>query len=130
MVSWMLVMLLAPVLFIAVAVAVITAKSRQQTPTGPLCGNCGYNLTGSTTNRCPECGELFVDAGIIKHQPPQARKGVVVALVIACLAGLVAMFFGYAAMRRTFTPPVVMKAPASAPAAASQPVEQTQERTP
>jgi hypothetical protein len=26
---------------------------------GTLCANCGYNLTGNVTGRCPECGEVI-----------------------------------------------------------------------
>ncbi len=31
----------------------------------PRCGHCNYNLTGATSNRCPECGLLFIEAGVI-----------------------------------------------------------------
>ncbi|MCA9254519.1 MAG: hypothetical protein KDA33_02730 [Phycisphaerales bacterium] len=30
----------------------------------PYCGECGYDLTGSDSDRCPECGLPFVVAGI------------------------------------------------------------------
>ena len=30
--------------------------SRYHELTGPLCKNCGYNLTGLTSSTCPECG--------------------------------------------------------------------------
>lgn len=30
----------------------------------PICGNCGYDLSGSEANRCPECGRLFIEAGL------------------------------------------------------------------
>ncbi|HNQ22220.1 MAG TPA: hypothetical protein PKK06_03915 [Phycisphaerae bacterium] len=28
-------------------------------PLPPVCPRCDYNLTGSVTNRCPECGYIF-----------------------------------------------------------------------
>lgn len=30
----------------------------------PRCGHCGYDLTRSESNRCPECGLLFIEAGV------------------------------------------------------------------
>ena len=33
----------------------------------PVCPTCGYNLTGLTTNRCPECGYTFLRKEIKKQ---------------------------------------------------------------
>ena len=50
----------------------------------PRCGNCGYNLTGSESNRCSECGLLFIDAGIVRGSasPSRARRRVGIALIL------------------------------------------------
>ena len=43
--------------------------ARRQRGTEPRCGECGYNLTGSLSDRCPECGLRFVEAGVVKGSP-------------------------------------------------------------
>jgi hypothetical protein len=43
---------------------------------GPRCGNCSYNLTGSGTNLCPECGKLFIEAGVLVPPGPEAVRRV------------------------------------------------------
>lgn len=35
--------------------------------TGMRCEKCGYNLTGLTENRCPECGNSFAAATSFQH---------------------------------------------------------------
>lgn len=42
-------------LFLAIASAYANI-SKPGTDQFPLCQRCGYNLTGNTTGKCPECG--------------------------------------------------------------------------
>lgn len=44
--------------------ALLLVKSQMSVGRDPRCGHCGYQLSGLTSNRCPECGRLFIEAGI------------------------------------------------------------------
>jgi hypothetical protein len=35
------------------------------------CPTCGYNLTGLSTARCPECGSTFTLDELVRRQPPR-----------------------------------------------------------
>ncbi len=54
--------------FIAVAIACagiwLILRSRSKVGSEPHCGHCDYQLTGLTSNRCPECGRPFIQAGV------------------------------------------------------------------
>src|SRR5262245_33258446 len=49
----------------------------------PYCGACGYNLTGSVAERCPECGSTFLERDVVFGQ--QTRRPVVIGLGCAAL---------------------------------------------
>lgn len=54
---------------------VLIATSRRRRGSGsPRCGQCGYNLTGAPSNRCPECGLLFIEAGVLIRSPGWRRR--------------------------------------------------------
>jgi len=36
------------------------AGVRSSSPIPPFCMGCGYDLTGGVSDRCPECGQVFV----------------------------------------------------------------------
>jgi|GEM_PF-2374819 len=58
----------------------------------PHCGHCQYNLTGIEDNRCPECGWLFIEAGvkIVGAQRRDRRKHIWLAAILGgfLLAGI------------------------------------------
>ncbi len=61
---------------------VVLIKARRREGTDPTCGRCGYNLTGSQSNRCPECGALFIEAGVTMGKRPGSARWLVVSLVV------------------------------------------------
>lgn len=73
----------------------------------PQCGSCGYNLTGAPGNRCPECGALFIEAGVIFFDPQRGarlrRRLLLMGLaVFVAFGGVVGLAFAlrYAAVQR------------------------------
>jgi len=75
----------------AVAVVVIMVSRRRADTNLPRCGNCGYNLTGAPSNRCPECGELFIEAGVITRPPRPAPSRRVIWGLVLVLVGFAAL---------------------------------------
>jgi len=100
-IPWLLLTML-PLTAICLTVAVLVAVTMggRRRSDAPRCGRCGYNLTGSTGNRCPECGRLFVEAGIITSNmgAPGRRRWLVIALVFAPIV-LLMLGGGFAALR-------------------------------
>ena len=71
-----LVLGLIAVACVAVGIYLIVTSRREIIP-GPRCRHCDYNLTGSTTNRCPECGRLFFEsfeASVVTNPLARQRK--------------------------------------------------------
>ncbi len=65
------------------AVVIVLLKAQRRERTDPTCGRCGYNLTGSESNRCPECGTLFIEAGVTTGSPsPKSPRWVLVSLLV------------------------------------------------
>jgi hypothetical protein len=54
----------------------------------PYCRQCGYNLTGRVSDRCPECGSALGDKAIVYGE--RRRRPVVIALCLACFIALLA----------------------------------------
>ena len=85
-----LVMTLVAAACVVAGVALIVT-ARRRAGFGPRCGNCRYNLTGATANRCPECGRLFIDAGVIAHgnawSRPRLWIGIIILATIVPLTG-------------------------------------------
>ena len=75
-------------LCVAIAVIVAVLSRRRAQAAVPRCGNCGYNLTGAPSNRCPECGQLFVEAGVITRQPTASFSRGATVVVVLILVGL------------------------------------------
>lgn len=72
---------------IATGLVVLAVSRRRVEAALPRCGNCGYNLTGSPSNRCPECGMLFIDAGVITREPTPPPSRHMIRVVLLLLVG-------------------------------------------
>jgi hypothetical protein len=106
---------------------VLILASRRGRLNYPACGKCQYNLMGSVgkTDRCPECGSLFTQAGIL---PPDrtSRRGllwtgvVLVSMPLTCL-GFWGVLMAVANLRMQSQPAIVPFQPAGG---ANQPAAQ------
>lgn len=64
----------------------------------PQCGNCGYDLTGAESNRCPECGLLFVEAGVKLRRSTAGRRRRTRWIVVTSLVAIVGIGAGGATL--------------------------------
>ncbi|MBU0637580.1 MAG: hypothetical protein KKB50_01845 [Planctomycetes bacterium] len=92
----MAVVLSGVILCVALAVLASAAVRKRAEADAPRCGNCGYNLTGAPSNRCPECGKLFVEAGVITTPlrpgpSPRAIRLMLIVLVGFTVLGVLGM---------------------------------------
>jgi hypothetical protein len=91
---------LYPLMWVVVGAAMFTvyhrvalsgkARPPERARDGVLCGWCGYDVEGSQTGRCAECGHGFADRGSQKDRPPARRARPVlrnIALSVAWLIG-------------------------------------------
>lgn len=84
---------------VVAGIIVIVVSRRRVEATVPRCGNCGYNLTGAPSNRCPECGMLFIEAGVITRQPrPSPSRGVIRVVMLILVGFTVLAVLGTIAM--------------------------------
>jgi hypothetical protein len=70
----------------------LLTTSRRSVGSGPRCGQCQYNLTGAPGNRCPECGSLFIEAGIVMSPATSLRKRRWVGIVLIAAPWIPLMF--------------------------------------
>ena len=75
-------------LFIALAVGAFVMRRWAAGVTHPRCGRCRYNLTGATSNRCPECGALFIEAGVLVPEAGRSRTHSGTVITIALCLGI------------------------------------------
>lgn len=63
----------------------LLVRSRAPADSHPRCGHCGYNLTGAVSNRCSECGRLFIEAGVEVRPKRRPKATLVVGLVLVII---------------------------------------------
>lgn len=92
-------LLLVVIAVLASGIYLIVKPRKRRATNEPCCGHCGYNLTGAPSNRCPECGRLFIEAGVIVGSASRSsgRRAVGVVLVIVSL-----IFLGSGAVSTIF----------------------------
>lgn len=87
--SFLIIPLWIPALLTAVPTAFFWWIDRHRFAAGH-CQECGYNLTGNVSGRCPECGKLIIEAGVVSPRQSSRPRfwigiGIGIALVLAML---------------------------------------------
>lgn len=72
----------------AFTVAVIRANTFAQKAWSSHCGHCGYRIRGLIEARCPECGLLFLEAGIDSRRSPRPPYPLIRLIVSFGLIGI------------------------------------------
>ena len=79
-VGW-LILVLIPVLVFAGVLLLWRGLRRRRRGDTPHCAACGYNLTGLTSEKCPECGSVITPTStvhcVVYRRPVLAIVGVV-----------------------------------------------------
>ena len=65
--------------------AFMNRLARPDQDSRPHCGACNYDLTGATSDCCPECGGLFLRCGI-RVGVPVSRSGAQLANILLAVA--------------------------------------------
>lgn len=88
------------ILLVVAAVSIVLRDQFLNRPrrSFPACGRCGYNLTGNTSNRCPECGGLFIEVGVVTTGDRSDRRGWLAPLLIG-VAGFVMLMIAISAFQ-------------------------------
>ncbi len=81
---------------LAAGIYLIRSSRKRAETGGPACGHCGYNLTGAPGNRCPECGRLFIEAGVltVRSTGSRPRRTIGILACVTALVLLIALFLG------------------------------------
>lgn len=80
-------MFIAGLVGFAAGASLIIIARRRFVDCAPYCAKCKYNLTGLTTNNCPECGEAMT-ATAARFRRRATRRGIVIPGALLLLAGL------------------------------------------
>lgn len=89
--------------FVIVGVVLLVRGEKRSKDRAPRCGRCRYNLTANESNRCPECGGLFVEVGVTIGASPAKSVGrrvafAALALILLLLGG--SLFVSFVAQRQ------------------------------
>jgi hypothetical protein len=52
-----------------------THRTNRRLANSSHCRQCGYDLTGNVSGRCPECGERIENERPVEDKEPMARRG-------------------------------------------------------